>query len=156
MNNLQDLLKDLKPLHEPEAISAWPPAIGWWLLPVTIAVILAAIIWWWKRAKTPNYKKIALQDLKNVINNYEIRKNSQEATGEVSLLIRKVMVAKYGNNEVAGLIDSEWLMRLDDISQSSLFTEGAGKAIVIAPYSSNYEVDVEQLFAATKKLLGRL
>lgn len=26
------LLADLKDIHYPEAISAWPPAIGWWIL----------------------------------------------------------------------------------------------------------------------------
>lgn len=156
MNELQELLKDLKDIHEPTAVSIWPPAIGWWLLPIIIALLIFIIVWWWKRAQTPNYKKLALLDLKNIETNYQIQKNSKATAGEIALLIRKAMVAKYGNQKIAGMIESEWLAHLDNVSQTDLFTNGAGSAIVIAPYTKESSVDIENLFVATKKLLGRL
>lgn len=156
MNDLQELLKDLKDIHEPTAISAWPPAIGWWVLPVLIGLLIVVFYWWLKRLRTPNFKKIALLDLKNIETNYQIQKNAKETTGEIALLIRKAMVAKYGNQKIAGMIESEWLAYLDNVSQTDSFSNGAGSVIVTAPYSKECDVDVESLFLATRKLLGRL
>lgn len=158
MDNLQELLKDLRDIHEPAAISAWPPAIGWWLLPIIITILIFVLFWWWKKAKTPNYKKIALLELKNIVTDFNIQRNSQKSSGEVALLIRKAMVAKYGNQKIAGMIGDEWLGHLDEISRTNSFSSGAGKIIVSAPYAKKIEsdLDVDELFSVTKKLLGRL
>ena len=43
MNNAQSLLKGLKDIHEPAAVSLWPPAIGWWLL-LVIVILLIVIL----------------------------------------------------------------------------------------------------------------
>lgn len=156
MDNLQELLKDLRDIHEPEAISAWPPAIGWWLLPIVILVVLYLLYRWWKKASTPNYKKLALQEFKNIKTNYDINKDSHGVAGELALLIRKAMVAKYGNEEVAGLIEEEWLYKLDTISHTQSFSDGPGRVIVTAPYAKHSDVDVDGLFEATHKLLRKL
>lgn len=158
MNNLQELLKDLRDIHEPEAIAFWPPAIGWWLLPIIIITLVIAFYWWWKHAKTPDYKKLALQELKNVVTDFNIQKNKQKAAGEIALLIRKVMVAKFGNQKIAGMIGDEWLSYLDEISKTNSFTSGAGKIIVSVPYVKQIEPDlsVDELISATRKLLSRL
>lgn len=156
MNDLQDLLKDLRDIHEPEAISAWPPALGWWLLPIVVVVMAYLFYRWWKKSKIPNYKKLALQDFKNIKNNYEISKNSQGVPGEIALLIRKAMVAKYGNQEIAGLVGDEWLLRLDTISKTDSFTQGVGQCLLTAPYQKQSEVDINALLEATRKLLSRM
>jgi len=156
MNDLQELLKDLKDIHEPAAISAWPPAIGWWILPVIVFLLVLIIIKIIRTKRRPNYKKIALVELKNIETNYQIQKNSHETTGEIALLIRKAMVAKYGNQQVAGMIDGEWLNKLDTISRTSLFSNGPGQVLVTVPYAKESNVDVQALFNATKKLLSHL
>lgn len=158
MNNLQELLKDLRDIHEPAAISYWPPAIGWWLLPVIIICLVLAFYWWWKRKKTPDYKKIALLELKNIITDFKIQNNKRKTSGEIALLIRQAIVAKYGNHKVAGMIGEEWLAYLDDISKTDSFSSGAGKIIISVPYAKQVDsdLDVEELIAATRKLLGRL
>jgi cbb3-type cytochrome oxidase subunit 3 len=35
----------LKDIHLPEAISWWPPAIGWWLLLVLIPLTVFILVW---------------------------------------------------------------------------------------------------------------
>ncbi len=156
MEDQQSLLKDLKDISEPALVSIWPPAIGWWILSLLIVVAIFVLYYWWKKIRTPDYKKMALADFKNIQANFGVQNNARETTGEIALLIRKVMVARYGNQKIAGMLGDEWLMTLDSISQTQNFSEGAGKSIVTAHYAQQAEVDVPALFDATKKLLSRV
>ena len=156
MDNVQNLLKDLKDIHQPATVSAWPPAIGWWLLLILVILLIVLLVWFVKRKRMPNYKKLALLELKNVETNYQIQKNAQQSAGEIALLIRKAMVAKYGNQPVAGLVENEWLERLDNISKTDLFSNGPGRVIITAHYVKACDLDAPALFDATKKLLSHL
>ena len=42
-------LDQLEPLIAPPAISAWPPAPGWWLLPIVLAALLWGLWRLWQR-----------------------------------------------------------------------------------------------------------
>lgn len=42
-------LDQLEPLIAPPAISAWPPAPGWWLLPILLAALLWGLWRLWQR-----------------------------------------------------------------------------------------------------------
>jgi len=156
MNDLQEALKDLRDIHLPEPVSIWPLAPGWWMLLVLIPVLIFILRILLKRMLMPKYKKLALKELANISVNYDINRNSHETCGEVALLIRKSLVAKIGNQEVAGLVGEEWLAYLDRLSKTNCFTEGTGRHIISAPYAKDSDVDIDELISATKKLLGHL
>jgi len=159
MNDLQESLKDLRDIHLPEATSFWPLAPGWWILLILVPLLYFIIRYMVRRMLMPKYKKMALAELKNISSDYEVSQNTQETCGEISLLIRQALVAKIGNQAVAGLVSEEWLAYLDKISKTDCFSNGAGRFIVTAPYSNNdteSDINIIELIAATKKLLGRL
>ena len=101
-------------------------------------------------------KKLAIKELSNIEANFAVANDSRGACGEISLLIRKVLVAKLGNKEVAGLVTEEWLAYLDKLSQTDCFTKGPGRLLVSAPYAKESDVNIPELLIATKKLLSRL
>ena len=155
MDELQEALKDLRDIHEPDPISFWPPALGWWLVLLMLIGLVFLYRWWSKRAKVPKYKKLAIEELKNISTNYEIQRNGHKTAGEISELIRKIMVLSDSRPEVAGLIDNEWLMYLDEKSDSDLFTKGAGRVLTTVAYQKESNTDVVALLDATKVLLNR-
>ena len=156
MNDLQEQLKDLRDIHLPDPVSIFPLAPGWLVLIVLVPVLFFVIRFIVRRLLMPKYKKLALQELSNIATNYEVSNKAHETCGEISLLIRKALVAKIGNKEVAGLVTEEWLTYLDKLSQTDCFTNGAGRNIISAPYSKDSIVDIDELLSATKKLLSRL
>lgn len=158
---LQEQLKDLRDIHLPDPVSFWPPAPGWWALLILIPLLYFAIRFIIRRAMMPKYKKLAIDELSNIQANYAVSNDSYGTCAEVSLLIRKALVAKLGNKEVAGLVTEEWLAYLDKLSQTDCFTNGAGRFLVSVPYSKQHsesqaKINIEELLSATKKLLGRL
>jgi len=153
MDELQEALKDLRDIHEPDPISFWPPAPGWWIVLVIIVAAIFLLRWWLKRDKSPSYKKLAYEALKNITTNYEVQRNGYKTAGEISELIRKVMVLTDDRSEVAGMIDEEWLSYLDLKSGTDLFTKGAGRVLTTVIYQKESDIDVDGLLAATKVLL---
>lgn len=156
MNDLQEALKDLRDIHVPEPISIWPLAPGWWALMILLPILVLLFNFVLKKMLMPKYKKLALAELKNITSNYEISNNSHETCGEISLLIRKALVAKIGNEAVAGLVSEEWLAYLDKLSKTESFSTGVGRTIISAPYERTSDVNIDELIAVTKKLLGNL
>ncbi len=152
MEELQEALKDLRSVHEPASQGFWPPTPGWWL--VFFFVIFLFLFWWWlSRRKIPNYKKMANEELKNIMANYEIQRNGHQAAVEIAGLIRKLMLVTERSVPVASLTGDEWLAYLDKKSQSQLFTEGAGQALKAVVYQKTSDIEVSDLFDATKVLL---
>jgi len=156
MENLQEALKDLRDIHNPEAISSWPIAPGWWLTLILLVIIIFVFIRLIRKHNTPKYKKLAIQEYQNILANYQIQKNSHDTVNQLALLIRKALVAKDGNEKVAGLIGDEWLHYLDQKSGTSLFSSGVGKVLVSGQYQKEIDPEIDDLLHATKKLLSRL
>lgn len=153
MDELQEALKDLRDIHEPDPVSFWPLAPGWWIVLLIIIFSVFLLRWWLKRDKSPRYKKLANEELKNITTNYEVQRNGHKTAGEVSELIRKIMILTDNRAEVAGMIDEEWLAYLDEKSGTELFTKGAGRILTTAVYQKESDIDVDGLLAATRALL---
>ena len=43
--NGENPLQNLKDIHLPGAVSAWPPAPGWWILTFLLLALVTWIIW---------------------------------------------------------------------------------------------------------------
>ncbi|NRB41519.1 MAG: DUF4381 domain-containing protein [Pseudomonadales bacterium] len=60
-------LEQLKDIHLPDAISSWPPAMGWWLVTIIIIVTLTSAITllylYWQKT---SYKRQAIKKLKDI------------------------------------------------------------------------------------------
>ena len=156
MDELQEALKDLRDIHDPAPISFWPPAPGWWLVFLLIIGLGLFIRWWLKKPKTPKYKKLAIETLSNITTNYEVQRNGHKTVGELSALIRNVMVLTEGQEKIAGLVDEDWLAYLDKKSDTNIFSKGAGRVLTTVTYQKESNTDVVGLLAATKTLLKRI
>lgn len=122
----------LKDLHLPEAISWFPPAIGWWLLVMLIPFIIWFLYWAYKRLT----RKTALKAARQVL--ITIRKDSSmdnaQKLAEISVLLRRVAISVASRAETASLTGSAWLAFLDGALNDAQFTTGIGRCLAEAPY----------------------
>jgi hypothetical protein len=131
----------LRDIHLPEAIGWWPPAPGWWLLAVSIPLLIAFGYWLYKKTtrKTAvkTAKKLLLQITQDkVCENYEKLK-------DISALIRRVAISTTIRTDCAGLTGQQWLEFLDRSMKETPFTEGVGRLLVNAPYQNKSPTDQE-------------
>ncbi|MGI9317875.1 MAG: DUF4381 domain-containing protein [bacterium] len=152
MNPATDPLAGLRDIHLPMDPSWWPPAPGWWLLALFIivsAVLLIRYIVKRRRKSLPSRELITrLQNLKLGSNPAE----SQNALIEISRLVRRFAVTRYGRSRVAGLTGGQWLEFLDHASQSSDFSNGPGKLLAEGPYRAQSDNEMDDLVAVIVRL----
>ncbi len=121
---MPDNLPELRDIHLPEGVSAWPPAYGWW-------VILAAVIIGWISVKLirqiirKSRKKYALQ----LLAQYPM--NDIFAAREISKILRRICVLKY--KSAAALFGQAWLDFLNNHAKHKIYGRTA-ELLINAPY----------------------
>jgi len=83
------LLAQLRDVHRPEAIGAWPPAIGWILLVLLAGITLITFVWFtfrWYRSNA--WRRAALKEYKLLQKNYQ-QTPSVQALTEISSLLKR-------------------------------------------------------------------
>lgn len=125
----------LRDIHLPDPASWWPPAPGWWLL-LALAGIAALIVWHRRRTRARrDLRRLAFLELERIENRFVQRNNERQALEELSVLLRRIAIARYPRTQVAALTGARWLKFLDGVTGDDRFSNGAGRALADAPYN---------------------
>ena len=135
----------VRDLHLPEAISFWPPALGWWLLAILLLALIGLSYWLYKRWSSKAAVKAA-QKLLAAIQNDTMLDNAQKIR-ELSGLLRRVAISIYPPAQAAGLTGEAWLAFLDSTLPGGRFAGGTGRCLIDAPYRKTPpdDLDVSEL-----------
>lgn len=122
----QDPLAQLKDIHLPEAISAWPPAPGWWILAVMLlSLLIWGCIWFIQRHKQNRYRQQALLELQQL--------NDQgTALTNINALLKRVALVAYPDQQVASLNGEQWVSFLHRCCPQ--VTDGSFALLAQGPY----------------------
>lgn len=136
----------LRDIHIPEAISWWPPAVGWWLILVLVPLLLGLLYWLYRRLTRKTALKTArklLMALKNDPSLDDLAKIAQ-----LSALLRRVAISTGTRSQVAGLTGQHWLRYLDDSVKGTPFSEGPGRVFLDAHYQKSVpsELAIQDVF----------
>lgn len=101
----------LREIHLPESVGWWPPAPGWWLLPVLLLLGIAAA--WFGRVlyKRRRYSAVnmARRELAEIRSRYAADRDAGHCVRSVSGLLRRVSISVFPRAESAGLTGDEWV-----------------------------------------------
>lgn len=114
----------LRDIQVPEAISSWPPAIGWWILAVLVPLCLYLTYRLYKRLT----RKTALTEAKKYLQ--ELREDKKMTKRQkvvaISGLMRRIAVTLYPRVRVASLTGDKWLNFLDESIPNRGFNSDTG------------------------------
>lgn len=141
----------IRDIHLPDAVSWWPPALGWWMF-LAFAIILAVLfVFWLSRYRRLQLRRSALKELRRIEQEYQVQKDANLALVEMSKLLRQVCIRRYGQSEVAGLTGQRWLDLLDrsfgreqEVNQK-MFQNGVGQCLVTVRYQPKAELELGKL-----------
>lgn len=145
----------LRDIHLPEAVGWWPPALGWWALAATVAAaaVLALI-----KYRARYRERAARKALRAVAAMLDRGAEPARCLQEISMILRRFAMSMAARaDSVAGLTGERWLRYLDSRWDRDAFSQGAGRAIAVAPYTPPARVhrdDVIALYALSLDWVG--
>lgn len=146
---MNDPLADLKDIHLPGAISWWPLAPGWWLLILTIVLLIIATSYCYYLWKKRAYRRMALHELEALFaNNTTVSDLHYLET--VATLIRRTAIAGSTNNQLAHWQGSQWQEYLQQ-----QMPEDQARLIAVSRYQAQHDINRELLTDAARNWIKR-
>ena len=152
-------LENLRDIHLPGEVSAWPPAPGWWILAVLIISLAGYVIWKvWQHYQQKHLLRLSLENLTQLTVDYSSHQDPQKLVKAYSSLLRRIALARFSRQKVAGLTGDSWLSFLDESAQINIFNSDVGKLLLNAPYQKNEVVtnSLDELTAAVKLWINKV
>lgn len=150
---------DLKDIHLPDAVSWWPPAIGYWLVLGVIAVCIICYLSIKAYRKKFEIKRLALAEFDAIKASYDSTSDKKQLVISLSELLRRAAISTYPLSECAGLTGTQWLNWLDkSLTKSTLtFSNGPGYLLTDYIYSKSKQADdVNELITLSLQWLKKL
>lgn len=144
-------VEQLRDIHLPEAVSMWPPALGWQILFALLCVLLAYALWR-MLCVLPHWrtKYIALRSLKRLRQAYQQKMDPSHVVQELSILMHRVGLYYFPRQQVAGLAGDAWLEFLDKHTDKPIFVSQC-QLLITAPYQAEVNADLSPLFVACER-----
>lgn len=127
----------LADIHLPNAVSAWPPAIGWWLVAVLIIMMLIGVFYGYKYyQKKYGYRRAALNLLRQHHQAYQAKQTSSFDTAiSMMTILKRTAITAY-KVEHAALFGQAWIDFLNQQSKESHFTDALANWMVTLQYQN--------------------
>ncbi len=120
--NGADPLAQLRDVHLPEAISAWPPAIGWWILAALLFTGIGfAIRYAWHR----HQRRAFLREARLRLQAMPLQQGHSPAQQlqRANDLLKRCAMQTYPQRDIASLHGEDWLDFLNATSRAPLFAD---------------------------------
>lgn len=143
----------LRDIHLPEAISWWPPATGWWLM-LALLIAAAVLVWMYLRKQTHNHQQKILQSLQTIEDQFKADGDKHRLARQISVLARQVTLLQYqdDSSEQRALIGDGWTgIWQQRFAGEMMSNDELHRALNIAPYREQEEIDGEKLIAAFRQ-----
>ena len=160
----EELLAQLADIHLPEPVSFWPPAPGWWVLAISLLIL---ILWTSRKAFIANRRRKirarALAELQKCYTNYanHIRDVSLSNSAsnqdnesdlqklryvnEANSVLKRVALVHFPDSAVAGLGGPEWVSFIRNTGESGLLTTEITDALSHGRFQTTLEIDVDAM-----------
>ena len=145
----------LRDIHLPPEISWWPLALGWWLLFISILLLLFFSILFFKNWKRSSLKREAHYALNLIEHQFQQNQDRASCVREISIFLKRCAISQ--TSLAASLTGHAWLHFLDEQTASKDFSEGAGHILLNGPYQPRIEaIKVSSLFQLCRTYIKTL
>jgi hypothetical protein len=149
MNSAGPTLRDI---HLPQ-VSWWPPAIGWWVLPAAVLLVLIAGVLVWLRGRNARALRRAARNELAVLGARHAGDGDDAALAAgLSRLLRRIALLLQPDVVANG--ESAWREFLSTRAQTA-FTDEQVEALIDAPYRPHASFDAAALIDATRRWCER-
>jgi len=149
----------LRDIHLPDAISWWPLAFGWWLLPLLIILCALGIYLFLKIKKQKAkmaYRKFALNELNKIKSEFKNQQNSLELIRAISALLRRIALSYLPRETIASLTGEPWVKQLNQLGSEQVFNNEFALLLEKAPYMKHADFDASEILSLCEQWIKSL
>jgi Domain of unknown function (DUF4381) len=141
---MQPALDQLRDIQGIGSVPWWPLATGWWLLMAALVVVAFALYHWRfiLRLRVPipgitlgTWRWDAAAALRSLRRRAHEGQDPKQTVGELSELLRRIAMARWGRESCAGLNGETWLAWLAVKDPTGFPWEQRGRLLITAPYA---------------------
>ena len=142
----QDPLAELRDIHLPSAISAWPPAIGWWIVTaITLCAIFFALWFLYKKHQGNAYRRQAENELQLIHQDWQETQNTSRYLQAANALLRRVSNNAYPQKNTTSLTEQNWIDFLNTSAKKPLFNKEVSKQLTQDIYAKESNANIVNL-----------
>ncbi|MCH9756148.1 MAG: DUF4381 domain-containing protein [Gammaproteobacteria bacterium] len=147
MSNPAQALENLRDIHLPTAVSAWPPGPAYYaLIALSIVLILVLI----QRKRHQQYtapKREALIELLQIKSSYLKNPDSKPTAAAITALLKRVALVYHPRVDVASLYGEDWITFLHKTSKQIDFNH-LRTSLLDTPFNPDSTEDLNPLLLA--------
>lgn len=137
-------IEQLRDIHGIQSVPWWPPGPGWWLLAAAVIALLY-VVWRFRtkiRLRIPplpfftvgSWRWDAARRLRN-LRKRAPNQDGKQTAGELSELMRRIAMARFGRDACAGLAGKDWLEWLQGKDPKDFDWPRQGSLLLEVPYA---------------------
>jgi len=143
-----NLLQELRDIHMPDGISAWPPGPGYIALLAMLIIALLGVTKYLFLKRKKTLLRIALAALDKLEAQSQSLSRAEQAA-QITTILKRVALAYHPRTEVAALHGEAWFQFLNTTSKRSDFKR-AKKALTEAPFDPNTKLPLDTLMTEAR------
>ena len=149
--DLAERLSELRPIHDPPPVSWWPPAPGWWVSALILAVPACFLLW---RFFSGRMRRAALAELRSIVGRSDL--DDRDYASALSILLKRYAMHCLPGEDVASLTGSAWLEFLDSRLDGDAFQKGPGRVLGGEVYAPGCRVDRRALASLAERWIKKV
>lgn len=109
-----DPLAQLRDIHLPDPVAAWPPGPAWWLLAaLALALAIGAAVWMLRRYRANAWRRQARAALNAAWNQWRAEGDDVAYLQAVNAILKRAALHQFPRESVAALSGAAWEAFLD-------------------------------------------
>lgn len=131
------MIEELRDIHGLDHISWWPPAASMWLVILLSLLLLALLILWLRQLylyPPGSWRGEARKALRQ-LRVRQFHQTAKENASELSELLRRTAMARFGREKQASLSGVEWLNWLQQADPNGFDWAKEGQILLSLPYA---------------------
>jgi ABC-type uncharacterized transport system YnjBCD permease subunit len=146
-----DLLSQLRDIHAAPAVPWWPPAPGWWLLALVVAICLFYVLRYAVRRLRSRQRRLALiRYVDHVENSVDPLTAPQEFLSSLNRIFKIVALRAFPDSHCAYLQGEEWVQFVQSKLKAA-DTANELEALAQGPYQMAAVFDAQRLVSTARK-----